>query len=90
MVFKGNVLCLGTMLGVSVGKCYAGGIIFVDTWGGGSFPVGCVRWCFNGLRKDSSRRMHLRGMSLHVVVLRAMYSASVVLRAISDCNLLLH
>jgi hypothetical protein len=54
----------------------------------GSFPRGCVIEADRGLLSDTSHRLQRRGMSSLSTILKAVHSASVVLRVICDCNLL--
>jgi hypothetical protein len=55
---------------------------------GGSSPVGCSVWLRRGLCKDNLCKMQRIGISSMCAILRAIYSVSVVLRKISDCNIL--
>ena len=76
--FVMNILC---------SKGYARGIVPKNVEGG-SCPGGCERLNCRGLWIDSSQRTWQIGINSLAAILKAMYSASVVHKAISDCNLL--
>jgi hypothetical protein len=88
MVFTRDVFGSWTVLGVPMSNNDTRCVILKDS-GGRKLHCGviCVR---EGVVRESSFKIQWRGMSSLAAMLRAIYSASVVLSTISDWSLLPH